>query len=57
MRHTLDGYNFLKNKSFDDPAQICITHLFPAKNLYSFDGKIDLSNEEIIFLKKLSFKC
>ncbi|MFX0076865.1 MAG: HD domain-containing protein, partial [Candidatus Hermodarchaeota archaeon] len=32
-RHTIDGYNFLKTKGYEELARICITHCFPNKNI------------------------
>lgn len=50
MRHTLDGFRFLKAIGFDDAARICITHVFPIKDIHSVAGKWDCSDTEMDFL-------
>ncbi len=50
LRHTLDGYNFLHEKGYDDAARICITHSFPVKNAFAVVGNWDCSQEEIQFV-------
>ena len=51
MRHTLDGYHFLMERGFDYAARICITHVFPIKDINSVAGKWDCSKQELDFLK------
>jgi hypothetical protein len=50
MRHTLDGYYFLRQQGFDDVAKICITHVFPLKQINSVAGKWDCTKQELDFL-------
>jgi hypothetical protein len=50
MRHTLDGYNFLMEQGFDHAARICITHVFPLKEINSVAGKWDCTKQELDFL-------
>lgn len=50
MRHTLDGYYFLMEKGFDAAARICITHVFPLKQINSVAGKWDCTKQELDFL-------
>lgn len=52
MRHTLDGYHFLMGKGFDYAARICITHVFPIKDINSVAGKWDCSKQELDFLNE-----
>jgi hypothetical protein len=52
MRHTLDGYDFLMEQGFDDAARICITHVFPLKQINSVAGKWDCTKQELSFLEK-----
>lgn len=52
MRHTLDGYYFLMEKGFEYAARICITHVFPMKQLNSVAGKWDCSKQELDFLEE-----
>jgi hypothetical protein len=51
MRHTLDGYYFLMEKGFDFAARICITHVFPIKDINSVAGKWDCTGPELVFLE------
>lgn len=50
MRHTLDGYTFLTEKGFDAAARICITHVFPLKDMHAVAGKWDCTQPELDFL-------
>ena len=52
MRHTLDGYNFLLNRGFEDAARICLTHCFPVAEIYHVAGKWDCSDDEFSFVKQ-----
>jgi hypothetical protein len=51
MRHTLDGYSLLEEKGFADAARICITHVFPIKDVRTVAGKWDCSKQELDFLQ------
>jgi hypothetical protein len=50
MRHTLEGYYFLIEKGFDYAARICLTHVFPIRDLNAVAGKWDCSKQEVDFL-------
>jgi hypothetical protein len=50
LRHTLDGYNLLYEKGYEDAARICITHSFPVKDVFAVVGSWDCSQEEIQFV-------
>ena len=52
LRHIIDGYNFLSQKGYEDCAKICLTHSFPLKNLDSYSGNNDCTNEEFNFIKE-----
>lgn len=52
MRHTLDGYCFLAEKGFEFAARICITHVFPLKNVDSVAGEWDCTQQELDFIKE-----
>jgi putative nucleotidyltransferase with HDIG domain len=52
MRHTLDGYTFLAEQGFMDAARICITHVFPLKEIHAVAGQWDCTNQEMEFLKE-----
>lgn len=51
LRHTVDGYNFMLAKGYDDCARICLTHSFPLKDINSYNGQNDCSREEFIFIR------
>ncbi len=51
LRHTLDGYCFLRNLGFDDAARICLTHSFPIKNIGAGSGEWDCSHDEYEFVR------
>jgi len=50
MRHTLDGYYFLMEQGFEWAGRICITHVFPLKDINSVAGKWDCTKQEMYFL-------
>lgn len=51
MRHTLDGYAFLMEQGFETAARVCITHVFPVKDLQAVACQWDCSAEEMAFLE------
>lgn len=51
MKHIIDGYRFMMSKGYDDSARICLTHSFPYKNINSYNGKNDCSEEETEFIR------
>ena len=51
MKHIIDGYRFMKSMGYDDSARICLTHSFPYKNINSYNGKNDCSEEETEFIQ------
>ncbi|MDR3598141.1 HD domain-containing protein [Clostridium sp.] len=51
MHHIISGYNFLKEKKFDEAAKICLTHPFLVKKIECYSGKWDCSESEIEFIK------
>lgn len=50
LHHTIAGYNLMMEKGYNDIARICVTHSYPIKNVRSFSGKIDCSDEELNFI-------
>jgi HD superfamily phosphodiesterase len=52
LRHIIDGYNFLSQMGYDDCAKVCLTNSFSLKNLDSYSGNNDCSNEEFDFIKE-----
>jgi hypothetical protein len=51
LRHVLAGYNLMNEKGYNNNARICLTHSFPNKDINSFLGEIDCSEEEINKIK------
>jgi hypothetical protein len=51
MKHILDGYTFLENLGYSDAARICLTHSFPVKDVYSYSGHKDVSDEQSHFIQ------
>jgi len=51
MRHTLDGYTFLMEQGFETAARVCITHVFPVKDLQTVACRWDCSAAEMAFLE------
>lgn len=51
MKHIIDGCRFMLSKGYDDSARICLTHSFPYKNINSYNGKNDCSEEETEFIQ------
>lgn len=51
MKHIIDGYRFMMSKGYDNSARICLTHSFPYKNINSYNGKNDCSEEETEFIR------
>ena len=51
MKHIIDGYRFMLSLGYDDSARICLTHSFPCKNINSYNGKNDCSEEETEFIR------
>ncbi|HPF87233.1 MAG TPA: HD domain-containing protein [Candidatus Limiplasma sp.] len=59
LKHTIDGYRFLLDKGYPDPARICITHVFSTKSLDDYIGKIDVTpgelDEILAFVQQATF--
>ena len=51
MKHIIDVYRFMLSLGYDDSARICLTHSFPYKNINSYNGKNDCTEEETEFIR------
>ncbi|MDR1587547.1 MAG: HD domain-containing protein [Treponema sp.] len=51
LRHIYTGYNFMREKGYNEIARVCLTHSFPYKNIASFVGVTDCSKKEIEYLE------
>lgn len=49
--HTFDGYYYLMKLGYDDAASICLTHSFPIKDISTFFGEFDCTEEERLLLQ------
>lgn len=52
MKHIICGYRFMKSKGYVDISRICLTHSFPYKDIYAYNGKNDCTGEETEFIRK-----
>lgn len=59
LRHVLDGYEFLMELGYEEPAKICLTHSFAEKDLSTYIGKQDVTEKErdkiLIFLSSIDY--
>lgn len=51
-RHIIDGYNFAKEKGFDEISRICLTHSFPVPDFDKEIGKNDMNAKESEFVRQ-----
>lgn len=51
MRHTIDGYDYLMSKGWDEPARICLTHSFPVKDVNTDLAANDMTDAQYAFTK------
>lgn len=51
IKHVLDGFNYMESLGYDEVSRICLTHSFPIKEIFSYNGKIDISKDEVEYLK------
>lgn len=51
IKHIFDGYDYMMSLGEKEVAQICLTHSFPLKNISTFSGKYDCSDEQLNFLQ------
>lgn len=52
MKHIIDGYRFMKSPGHEDCARICLTHSFPYKDINSYNGHNDCTDEETAFISE-----
>lgn len=51
MRHIICGYNFAKERNYEEISRICLTHSFPDKNPSSAIINWNGTDEELDFIK------
>lgn len=54
-RHSVDGYNYVMGKEWDEVGRICLTHSFPVPDFEKEIGKNDMSTQESKFVRE--FLC
>jgi hypothetical protein len=47
LRHTLDGYLYLRGLGFPAAAQVCLTHSFPVQDIRAGSGRWDCAPPEL----------
>lgn len=50
--HIFDGYDYMMGIGQEEIARICLTHSFPVKDVNTFFGKYDCSDEQKAFLRQ-----
>ena len=48
--HIFDGYDYMMSINQPEVARICLTHSFPIKDVSTFFGKYDCTNDQLEFL-------
>lgn len=51
IRHIFDGYDYMMSLGEPEIARICLTHSFPIRNVMTFFGKYDCTQEQLDFLQ------
>ena len=51
IRHIFDGYDYMMSIGEPEIARICLTHSFPIKDVRTFFGKYDCTQEQLDFLQ------
>ena len=51
IRHIFDGYDYMMSLNEPKIARICLTHSFPIKDVRTFFGKYDCTQEQLEFLR------
>ena len=50
IMHIFDGYDYMMAMGQEELARICLTHSFPIKDVSTFIGKYDCTQEQLDFL-------
>ena len=57
IRHIFDGYDYMMGLNEPEIARICLTHSFPIKDVHTFFGKYDCTQEQLAFLQNFLNRC
>jgi len=52
IRHIFDGYDYMMRLCEPEIARICLTHSFPVKDVRTFFGRYDCTQEQLDFLNE-----
>lgn len=52
IMHTIDGYDYMMSLDQKEIAKICLTHSYPVKDVNTFFGKFDCTEEQKVFLSR-----
>jgi len=50
--HIFDGYDYMMKLDQPELARICLTHSFPMKDIHTFAGRYDCSDDRLAFLEE-----
>ena len=51
IRHIFDGYDYMMSLDQPEIARICLTHSFPERDIRTYFGAYDCSEEQLEFLR------
>lgn len=51
IKHIFDGYRYMMGMGEKEIAQICLTHSFPLKDVTTYIGTYDCTDEQLAFLQ------
>ena len=57
IRHIFDGYHYMMSMGETELARICLTHSFPIKDVKTFFGKYDCTQDQLDFLQTYLSVC
>ena len=57
IRHIFDGYHYMMSLGESEQARICLTHSFPIKDVKTFFGKYDCTQDQLDFLQTYLSMC
>lgn len=51
IKHIFDGYDYMMGMGEKEIAKICLTHSFPLRDIHTYIGKYDCTDEQLSFLR------
>jgi hypothetical protein len=52
LRHTTDGYRYLREQGHAECAAVCLSHSFPTRELESYFGEMDVDSNDLDLLTR-----